>query len=145
MADPIDLVLRDAIASNIDELSAAAPGRNVFRGQVRSAKEKQDGTTIIPHKAVFCLATGGPTPRSFIQGNEGPDLRQPTAQIVVRGDVDEFEATQELAEEIWKVVQRFNDPAYMSITMRESGPQVRPIDDTEHPRFLMNVNSMLKD
>ena len=145
MADPLDIVLRDAIASNVPGLSATAPGRNVFRGQVRPAKEKADGTVIIPHLAVFILLTGGPTATHFIQGGEGPDMRRPTAQILVRVDVDDFEAGQDLSEDIWKVVQRFEEPDYISITVRESGPSVRPLDDTEHPRWSMNVDSMLRD
>lgn len=128
----------------VDALVAASIGlvlgTNLFRGEVRAPVTGQ-----IPGRAVFALTTGGPVPTMFVQGNTGPDVRDVSVQVRVRGDVGAFEDGQALAESVWKALQRVEVADYMSVAMRESAPASLGQDDTEHPEWSMNVDTRRED
>jgi hypothetical protein len=147
MALPADQVVVDRLVAAGIGLTL---GTNLFRGEVRPPKPNPAGGFFVPHQAVFCLLTGGPTPRSQVRGNTGLDIREPTVQVRTRGEAsnatgDSFELAQALAEAVWKALQRFVPVDYMMITMREAAPQYLGQDDTRHPEWVNNTETMLED
>ena len=140
MADAADLavqtILGDAgIGLTLDE--------DLFRGEVKPFK---DG--LIPYLGVWCLLTGGPTPRSQVNSNLGPDLREPTVQVRIRGNPiakqGAYKEAQDLAEACWTALQRATHPGFMSLTIRESAAEPLGQDDTDSPEFSFNVETMLE-
>ena len=114
-------------------------GANLFRGPVRPQ------SATIPHKAVFCLTTGGPAPLTHDIKNGGPDIKRGAVQVRVRSDVGKFEAGQLLATNAWNALQRAEAPGYMSITCRESAPVYLGLDDTEHHEWTINAETMREE
>lgn len=127
----------------VDVIDAAALGytlgTDLFRGEVRAPVPGQ-----IPHKAVFALVTGGPAPQMQIAANEGPDIRTQNVQVRVRGNVGDFEATQDDAEAIYKALHRAEVAGYMSIEAIGE-PQSLGQDDTEHPEWVLNFATIRED
>ena len=130
-----------------DFLTAAAIGltlgTNLFRGPIRPSISSTG--TSIPHEAVFCLTTGGPAPREFIQGNTGPDMKFANVQVRVRSNVGSFGSGQTLAATVWTTLQRAVFTDYMSVTLRESEPVYLGQDDTEHHEWTMNVETVREE
>jgi hypothetical protein len=126
----------EAVASVIDTaLASLTLGTNLFQGPVRPP------SSSVPHKAVFCLATGGPAPLMHTQGNNGPDVKRASVQVRIRGDVNSFAAGQTLARSVWTALQRATFAGYMSIACRESEPVYLGVDNTEHHEWSVNVET----
>ncbi len=142
MADPADLAGNIILEAAVPVLTTGA-GRNLFRGEVKPFEEG-----IIPYLAVWCLLTGGPTPRSQVNSNLGPDLNEPTFQVRIRGNPiaqqGAYEEAQDLAEECRLALQRATQPDYMSFTVREAVAEPLGQDDTGSPEFSFNVETMLE-
>ena len=132
MAVPPDSAVSSILAGASIGLTV---GTNLFLGPVR---EQAAG---MPHKAVFCLATGGPSPLMHVQGNTGPDIKRSNVQIRIRSDVGAFAVGQALARSVWSALQRATFTGYMGIACRESEPVYLGQDDTEHHEWSVNVET----
>ena len=98
---------------------------------------------IMPHEATFCQATGGPAPSTYI--NEDEDFRILTVQVLTRGNVGEYVATIAIARASWTALQRATVSAgYFKCVVRESEVVALGKDDTEHPRFVNNIELWFK-
>lgn len=125
----------------------ASPGKNLFRGHAQPFKEI-GAAIVIPYLAAFCLATGGPPPRTEVAAGGGTDLREPTVQVTIRGNPltveGAFEEGQRRADDSWKVLQRATYPGFMSITIRDAAPVPIRRDDKGSPRWVFNVLTMFE-
>lgn len=142
-AAPDTAVVAVLAAAGLGLTAAPAAGANLFAGPVRrpsptGAVAEQPFT---PHKAVFCLATGGPAPISFVRRNTGPDVKRSTVQVRVRSEVNEFGNGQTLARGVWTALQRVVVTGYMSITVRESEPVYLGEDATNHHEWSINLET----
>jgi hypothetical protein len=131
MADAPDL----AVATILQTAGVGTLGSTIFRGPVRPVGAG------VPHKAAFCLATGGPAPESQCAANVGPDILRATVQVRVRGNVGDYGGGVGFARQIWTALQRATYSGYMGIVCRESEPVYLGRDDTEHDEWSVNVET----
>lgn len=121
-------------------------GENLFRGPVRDADERQGG---VPDCAVFVLVTGGPEPVRCVNGNQGPRLLYETLQVFVRSDVQSAEKSfaegQDLARNVWNALEAANATDFIKFDAQQSGPIYIGVDDTEHHRWSINIETLREE
>ena len=109
-------------------------GTNLFIGP-----ERPPGTGI-PHLATFVQVYGG-----VVQPLMGvsSDYQVSRVQVLHRGDVDTYKTAQDFARSMMPVLHR-QDPSatgYFDCVVLQSEPIFLSRDDTEHPRFVINVQT----
>jgi hypothetical protein len=135
MADAPDL----AVATILQTKGVGTVGTTIFRGPVRPVGAG------IPHKAAFCLATGGPAPLTHDAGNAGPDILRASVQVRIRGNVGDYANGVAFARAVWFALQRATYTGYMSVICQESEPIYLGRDDTEHDEWSVNVATMREE
>lgn len=135
MAPPPD----SAVASLLVTAGQGVLGSTLFLGPVRPP------SAGVPHKAIFCLATGGASPLTHSMNNAGPDIKRASVQVRVRSNVNDFSGGQTVARAVWSALQRAVFAGYMSITCRESEPVYLGQDDTEHHEWSVNVETQREE
>lgn len=123
--------IRTFILANV----SAASGRT-FCGLMR------DPDSVIPHKAVSVLETGGDLPNGFMDGRD-KDYRRIRVQVRVRSDVDDYQTGRDLTQTLWGVLQRANltsiTSSYVSCHVTTSAPVYWGKDDKEHHEWSVNL------
>ncbi len=115
------------------QVAALTTGTNLFTGPERKA----DPDNAMPHKAVFCLRTGGRAPQEYI-GQTVSTFRYSWVQVVIRGDVDDWSTGQTLTDDCWDALQGAGPSemsGYVACVIRQSQPAFWGFDDNEHPRW----------
>lgn len=77
-------------------LQATFASERVFIGGRRVAEPP-----LIPHRAIFVNATGGPPPRGYMDGGARTVWKASRIQIIVRGNPREYASTKTLADAVW--------------------------------------------
>ena len=98
--------------------------------------------SIVPHKCVFAAEYGGAPPQPYLGTNN--DLRWIDVQVLVRGDPDKIDDTRALAWAIFPVLQRASSSGYIDVRCKQSAPVYLGKDDTEHPKFSINLTLRFK-
>jgi hypothetical protein len=111
------------------------PGTNIFRGPPRAP------SAGVPSKAVFCLGTGGYPPRPFVDGS-GLCVRQPTVQITIRSDAEDFAGGEALARDVSNAVHMHPPAGYGDVLVRESEPTY--LGQDEAGRHLWSINAEMR-
>jgi hypothetical protein len=106
-------------------------GTNLF-----SCAELPPDATV-PHKAVFAVEYGGPAPAPLLGVSK--DVRSIYVQVLVRGEPDDVDVTRTLAFAVWVSLQRAAPNGYIDCLCNQSAPTYLGKDDTEHPRFSINL------
>jgi hypothetical protein len=119
--------------------TALAKGTNLFH-----FAEAPPKPSTIPHKSVFCIATGGPPPRAYM-GNSS-DFREFTVQVSIRGEPGKGVAARTCARACWAALQRGTTAAtgYIAVYVREPDPVPLSKDGQDHPRFVLNARLWFK-
>ena len=134
MSDP-DVAIAaviDAVATS--PLSAYTLGTNLFQGPMRPV------SGVIPHRAIFVLNLGGPAPLDKFNGTP---IRRNNVQVMLRGNVDAFSATQADAEACRDAPHLATVSGYLRCAAIE--PVYLGLDDNEHPLFSLNLSLMRED
>lgn len=130
-------------ATAVDVLAAAGigltEGSNLFAGPVRPPIEGGRGS--VPSECVFCLATGGPEPFRFIASTNNAMILHSVVQVTIRSDRNNFESGQTLARNVWDSLETDDWSGYIEAKARESEPLYIGIDDIEHHRWVVNVET----
>jgi len=124
-----------AVAATLNTgIGALTLGTNLFTGPLRPAGNK------IPGKAVFVMASGGPQPRSYSDGGSGHTLREPSVQILCRGEagVGALSDAQTLADLVFNAVEKFKPAGAIGAFTVESSPNYVGTD--EQGRHIFSVN-----
>lgn len=111
-------------------------GRNVFRGYSRAPTN--DGFTV-PHTAIFVLTTGGVRPIHYKSVDVTKDRLFADVSVLIRYDVNNFEDGEDFARSVWKLLQRDVPINYLECHCLNSEPIYGGLDDTEHPRWTINL------
>ena len=120
------------IATTLQTAGVGTVGTNIFRGGMRPV------SNVIPHACIFVLPSGGEGPLPLIDaGSE--DYTAPTVQILIRGNVGTFIATQTTAVACITAVHKSTISGYFQVLARNPEPLYLGLDDTEHPMFSVNV------
>ena len=131
----------DVVAALTGAIGLTA-GTNLFSGPVRAYTILEAGTVVVPHKAVFCLATGGPPPMSFVNGGSGTDYNWSVVQIRIRSDIgstSDFADGQTLARAVRDRLHKAVVTGYIEIRVRESEPNYLAQDDDGHHEWSINL------
>jgi hypothetical protein len=117
-------------------LGGSANG-NTFAGP------EQPPSSLIPHSAVFCVCYSGEATPYL---GTGTDARSFAVQVLIRGNVEDYEGAATRAYLCWQTLQRFLPvvTGYIDCLCMQGGPVYIGKDDTEHPRFVVNVNLRYK-
>lgn len=91
----------------------------------------------VPHKAVFAAEYGGTSPMPLL--GVGKDVRAFYVQVLVRGEPDTEDVTRTLAFAVWNSLQKTAPNGYIDCMCNQSGPVYLGKDDTEHPKFSINL------
>ncbi len=130
-----EVVVATVLDSVATLIYAPATGMNLFSGP------EQPPGDVVPHAAVFCIPyNDGTAPMPYFAGQD-QDLRWLSVQVLVRGDVDAYDAANTLAYACWQALTRKKTPAtgYLDILNKQGAPMFLGNDDTDHPRFSFNV------
>ena len=114
-------------------------GTNLFRG-----KERPPAAPGIPHKAVFCLASGGAGPQAYADGT-ALQLRYPSVQVFVRSDPNDFAAGQTLARAVRDALHHATVAGYVNVEVVESEPNYLSEDEQGHHLWTVNVDLLLEE
>lgn len=129
---PADVIV--GMLANVSGMQVPpASDANLFSGP------EQPPGPYIPHAAVFCVGYGGSYPITLLGVSQ--DIRGFDVQVLVRGEPDNYANAQSLAYTLWQSLQRVTAPSagYIDVLCKQSGPIYLGQDDTEHPRFTINV------
>lgn len=136
-------MLRDVAADLAVVLEAAslglarpprAPG-NLFL----SALPEDDDFTV-PDVAVAVLSTGGGDPEPYLGSSRTVYMRA-TCQVVVRGPREDHAAGQELAFGVHSALMLPALAPYVVVRPRESAPLRLPVDGSDRPLWVFNVEA----
>lgn len=109
-------------------------GTNLFLGPERPPNAG------IPHVATFVQVYGG-----VVQPLMGvsSDYQVSRIQVLHRGAVDAYKAAQDFARSMMPVLHRVDpsESGYFDCTVLQPEPLFLGRDDTEHPRFIINVQT----
>ena len=109
-------------------------GTNIFVGAPRKIG---DG---VPHLAIFCNSTGGPSPYQFTPGaGSVSQISYYGVQVFMRGNVEAFLAGQTIVRAIRDGVHKATVSGYINCEVVESDPNFIGEDDLEHPMWTLNV------
>lgn len=112
---------------------------NCFVGPIR----KPSG--LVPGKAVFVkeYSSNGPSP--YMDASR-KTYRTFDLQIMVRGDVNQYSSTRQIADDIWHKMDRASaaslstaSTSYVRVTCAQSAPIYVGQDDQERDMFSVNV------
>ena len=121
----------DVVAYLATALSLTA-GTDVFSGP------ELDPGTYISHKALFCLADGGPPPQQF--NGETTALRRSDVSILVRSDEGKFEAGLLFARSVRDAIHYAAITGYIDVRVLQHEPNWVPGEDADkHFRWTVNV------
>lgn len=135
----LDVATRLAAASPAPDLGAL--GTNIFQGPVRPPV-----AGLIPHAAIFVLATGGPSPDPYFSvGGASASFFRVGVQVRIRSAVDAFATGQTTALNVRAKLHLANLTGYVACRVRESHPLYLGTDDTEHHEFSVNVELWFKE
>jgi hypothetical protein len=116
----------DAVSSS--PLSAYTLGTNLFAGPMRAVSSK------IPHRAIFVLTYGGPSPLDKFSGTS---IQRHAVQVMVRGAPDAFSVAQADAAACREALHLATISGYLRCAAIQ--PAYLGLDDTEHPLFSLNL------
>lgn len=95
---------------------AQSVGATVYVGPVRPA-----APPAVPFKSVFCLSTGGPPPVPYMDGT-ATSWRFYRVQCWIRGEPNDFAATQTIADAVWTALHTATISGYTRVTVDSSAP-----------------------
>jgi hypothetical protein len=124
-----------------DLLAAIAPGPSlgtvtvdIFRGPVLPASP-----SIVPHQAIFCLASGGPKPDPYFKvAGVNASFYRVGVQIRVRSAPGKMLVGQQLAVQVRNKVHLARIAGYDQCSADSSHPIYLGKDDTEHHEWSVN-------
>tara|TARA_R110000868_G_scaffold249005_7_gene505548 strand:+ start:765 stop:1202 length:438 start_codon:yes stop_codon:yes gene_type:complete len=122
-------------AAGLGLIYAPTANMNLFSGP------EQPPGDVVPHACVFCIPyNDGTVPMPYFAG-QAQDLRWLSVQVLVRGNVDGYDAANTLAYGCWQALSRKVTPStgYLDILNKQGAPMFLGNDDTDHPRFVFNV------
>jgi len=116
---------------------ATALGLTIGEG-IFSGPEQPKGD-VVPDAAVFCIGQPGLVPVPLLGVNQ--DIRGLGVKILLRGEIDGFDAVRDQAWLAWQSLQRVTNPAtgYIDILCTQSAPAYAGQDDFGYPKFYINV------
>lgn len=122
-----------AVAQTIDAvtsspLSAYTLATNLFAGPVRPI------SAVVPHRAIFVLTYGGPSP---LDKFSGVSIQRHSVQVMLRGNPDAFSVAQADAKACRDALHLATIAGYMRCAAIQ--PVYLGLDDTEHPLFSLNL------
>lgn len=100
---------------------------NMFLGAVHSEK------TGVPRKSLFLVESGGPPPWMRF-GAATRNIRRHWVTLYVRGEPNALEATRDLAEELWVLLQRGTVTGFFNCVTRGE-PIYLTTNPTDLPLF----------
>jgi hypothetical protein len=119
------------VATKLAADGVGTVGTTIFRGGTRPA------SSLIPHAAIFVVPRGG-TLDTMINGG-AQDYSRPSVQVIIRGDVGTYIATQVKATACLTSLHKSTISGYFQVLARTPEPLYLGLDDTEHPMFSVNV------
>jgi len=128
MTEPDLAVAQTIDAVTTSPLSAYTIGTNLFAGPVRPV------SAVIPHRAIFVLAYGGPSP---LDKFSGVSIQRHSVQVMVRGNPDAFSVAQADAKACRDALHLATIAGYLRCAAIQ--PVYLGLDDTEHPLFSLNL------
>lgn len=116
-------------------------GTNVFTGPVRKAAETANAATggKVPHRAVFCLGTGGIDDIPYVDGGLKQALRQPTVQVWIRSDPENYDDGKALADAVFDAIDKNPPTGYAECRALGSRPAYVVKDEKGHHLWTVNV------
>ena len=128
----------------VDVLDAAAIGltrnTNLWPGKARAAVP---GT--VPIESVWVMETGGPEPINYCDGATTPQLREPTVQIMVRGDPRDWHGGRVLADAVWDAIHDNPPAGYIAARCMQPTPLVLGEDENGNPLWSVNVRLIISE
>jgi len=135
--DVATLLAAAAPAPSLGVFNAA--GATIFRGPVRPA------SNVVPHAAVFVLATGGPPPQPYFRVGAGSaSFYQVNVQVRVRSEPEKFGAGQTKALQVRDKLHLATIAGYVACKVLNSEPLYLGKDDTEHDEWSVNATLWFK-
>lgn len=135
MSAEIDTRVFIASTASISGVTTA----NCFVGPIR----KSGG--FIPGKAVFIKEYSLSAPSPYMDATR-KTYRSFDLQIIVRGDINQYSATRQMADDVWHKMDRAStaslstaSTSYVRITCAQSAPIYLGQDDQERDLFSVNV------
>lgn len=136
-----DIALRDHFVSDPDAkiTDALTSGTNAFAGPYEIPPSGLEGAGDDADKAVFCRLTGGAGPqRTAGPTNVGFDIRNANVQVIVRGNRDEPQETQDFARELWDAADGATISGFfVSLCVQSEPAPLPPVEG--RPRFFFDV------
>ncbi len=118
------------LAANVVALTANA---NLF-----ASKEQAEGDGI-PHEAVFVLASGGPAPEAYLDGNSGTERQYSGLQIMTRSEPRDYNAGKALARSVRNTLHHSAISGYIDVRTNETEPLYLGEDGDGHHRWTTNL------
>lgn len=134
MSDPDQAVAEYLDAVVTSPLSFYTLGTNLFRGPIRAPSTTT--FALIPNRAIFVLAYGGPSPLDKFNGEP---IQRHGVQVMIRGEINTFATTQADARACYDALHLANlNNGYLRCAAIQ--PAYLGFDDTEHPLFSLNLD-----
>jgi hypothetical protein len=89
---------------------------------------------VIPHRAIFVLTVGGPSPFDKFSGTP---IQRHNVQVMLRGNVDAFSVAQADAKACRDALHLATIAGYLRCATIQ--PAYLGLDDNEHPLFSLNL------
>jgi hypothetical protein len=115
------------------QVGSLTDGTNLFRGKMRGKGAN------MPSSVVFCLATGGDPPMTYIQGTTKVSLRNSMVQVLVRSPQNEFGTGQTLARTIRDTLHAASISGYIGVRVNEAEPNQLYEETSKHFIWTLNV------
>jgi len=128
MSEPDAAVAATIDAVSTSPLSAYTLGTNLFQGPMRAV------SSVIPHRAIFVLTVGGPSPFDKFSGTP---IQRHNVQVMLRGNVDAFSVAQADAKACRDALHLATIAGYLRCAAIQ--PAYLGLDDNEHPLFSLNL------
>jgi hypothetical protein len=132
MATTPDLDLATYLGTQIGALTL---GTNLFVGKTRAVGDN------IPSKAVFCLATGGPTPQAYMDGT-AVEERPSMVQARIRSEPRDFDGGQTLARLVRDTAHHASISGYIDVEAQQAEPFPIGEDAKGHHEWSINFRML---
>ena len=120
------------VAAQLQTAGVGTVGTNIFRGGMRPP------SGAIPHACIFVLPSGGSGPFPFLEGPTGNDYFRPRVQVLIRGNVGAYIATQTTAQSVFDAIHKSSITGFFQCLASNPEPLYLGLDDSEHPMFSVN-------
>lgn len=97
-------------------LDAGSLSTNVYKGPVRPAEPP-----AMPHKAIFCMQSGGYKPEPYMDGTQ-TSYRFSRVQIRTRSEPNAYQAARDLADSVFSRMHQAAISGYVRVTVESSQP-----------------------